>query len=310
MSWAATAQAPPPAPVFTSETGLINIVVTVQDERGHPVADLQADDFKVFEDGQPRPIVLFARATAEDSALAGDESSADAEARARARATDENLVVDAGLLLDTSESMKTPLKLAQEAAIRFLNSVPRARDLLTIFFDQDIRLSRYDSEHQQGLFERILESEAAGHTALYDAIVVYLSRVEDTSGRKVLVLFTDGADTISKTSQGELRELVRSSAVTIYPISFAENLPNSERGHARAFMSSLAEMTGGRMLSPHSSQDLGQIFDKIIEELRAQYVIGVKPGADTGDGRFHRLKVEVKRKGLEVRHRPGYQAER
>jgi Ca-activated chloride channel homolog len=296
MSWAATAQAPPPAPVFTSETGLINIVVTVQDERGHPLADLQADDFKVFEDGQPRPIVLFARATAEDSALAG--------------AADENLVVDAGLLLDTSESMKTPLKLAQEAAIRFLDSVPRARDLLTIFFDQDIRLSRYDSEHQQGLFERILESEAAGHTALYDAIVVYLSRVEDTSGRKVLVLFTDGHDTISKTSQGELRELVRSSAVTIYPISFAENLPSSERGHARAFMSSLAEMTGGRMLSPQSSKDLGQIFDKILEELRAQYVIGVKPGADTGDGRFHRLKVEVKREGLQVRHRPGYQAER
>jgi len=75
------------------------------------------------------------------------------------------------------------MRLTQESAVRFLDSIPRARDLVAIFFDQDIRISRYTSENQQGLFERILEAKGRGNTALYDAISVYLSRVADSSGR-------------------------------------------------------------------------------------------------------------------------------
>lgn len=289
----AAAQAPEP-PVFTAETGLVNVVVTVRDKNDHLVSDLTEADFSVTVNGKPEKIVLFARS--------GDRDEENVD-RVSSR---EHLVVDAGLLLDTSQSMQEPLKLAKEAAIRFLDSVPRARDLLTLFFDQDIRVSRYDSEHQQGLFERILDAEAAGNTALYDAIAVYLSRVEDTAGRKVLVLFTDGADSISKTTPGDLRDLVRSSAVTIYPISFAENLPTSERNSARSFLGTLAEMSGGKVLSPRSSKDLGSIFDGILDELHAQYVIGIEPDRAARNGDFRRLKVEVKRNGLEARHRPGY----
>ncbi|HEX9202429.1 MAG TPA: hypothetical protein VF964_00585, partial [Vicinamibacteria bacterium] len=81
--------------------------------------------------------------------------------------------------MDTSESMKAQIRLSQQSAVRFLESIPRARDLLLIFFDQDIRLSRYNDENQQGLFERILGMKGSGNTALYDAISVYLSRIAD-----------------------------------------------------------------------------------------------------------------------------------
>ena len=150
--------------------------------------------------------------------------------------------------MDTSASMLQQLKLSQEAAVRFLESIPRARDLVTIFFDDDIRLSRYNSENQQGLFERIADAKGGGDTALYDAISVYLSRVQDSSGRKVLVLFTDGEDTRSALALGECLQLIRSSGVTIYPIAFTSGLPARQRARpsSKSVLEQMAELTGAR----------------------------------------------------------------
>ena len=184
--------------------GLALIALVQRDAAGHLIGGLKAEDFVVLEDGRPQAIQVFGRAV--------DPGH------------DETLALDLGLLMDTSQSMLEELKLSQEAATRFLQAIPRARELITIFFDQDIRLSRYDSENQQGLFDRIEQAKGGGNTALYDAMAVYLSRVAGGTGRKVLVVFTDGDDTTSALSVGELIRLVRSSTVTIYPIAFTGGL--------------------------------------------------------------------------------------
>lgn len=277
-------------PVFSVDLDMVNLTVLVRDEKGHLVTDLEEPHFVVFEDDRPQAIQLFARAVAPGQ--------------------DEALALDLGMLFDTSESMVQQLRFAQEAAARFLESIPRARDLLTIFFDQDIRVSRYDSEHQQGLMTRIFEAKGGGNTALRDAIAVYVSRVAESSGRKILVLFSDGEDSTSALSVPELLALVRSSSVTIYPIAFTGNFPlGSTRGlSARAFLVQLAELTGGRMFTPHGSKDLPEIYDQILDELKAQYVIGYVPDNPKHDGKHRKLRVEVSRPQLKVRHRPGYTA--
>jgi Ca-activated chloride channel family protein len=280
---------PKAPPVFSTETAIVNVVVSVRDGDGKLVSDLEPSDFVVQEDGREQRIAYFARAATDDVA----------DAR-------ERLALDLGLLLDTSESMKAHIRLAQDAAIRFLDTIPRARDLLMLFFDQDIRLSRYDSEHQQGLFERILDSKGGGYTALYDAVTVYLSRIEDSEGRKVLVLFTDGADSISDTSLGDVINMVRSSTVTIYPISFAENLPSADKTAARSCLAQLAEASGGTVFTPLNARDFRGIFQKILDEISAQYVIGFSSDSTKDEGRFRKLKVTVKRPGCKTRHRPGY----
>lgn len=278
----------PQLPVFTAGTEVVNLTVTVRDANGHLVSDLSADDFAVYEDGRPQVVRLFAPAV-----KPGD---------------DDALSLDLGLLLDTSESMTKEIKLSQEAALRFLDAIPRARDLLTIFFDQDIRISRYDSEHQQGLFERILETRASGNTALYDAIAVYLSRIQDSAGRKVLVLLTDGEDSTSGLNIVELIQLVRSSPVTIYTIAFPGQYTfGSNRAlSARSFLRHLADLTGGAVFAPAGSKDLAPIYDKILDELAAQYVLGFTSDNSKRDGRYRKLKVGLKRTDLRVRHRPGY----
>jgi VWFA-related protein len=282
----AQSQKPSP-PVFSVELEAVNVTVTVRDAKGNLVTDLTRADFEVLEDGRPQDVQLFARSF--------DPGQ------------DETLSLDLGMLLDTSTSMLKELKLSQEAAVRFLESVPRARELITIFFDEEIRLSRYDSENQQGLFDRIHAAKGGGNTALYDAIAVYLSRVQDASGRKVLVIFSDGEDSRSSLSLDEVLKLVRSGAVSIYSIAFMGGFrPGSPAAlKSRAFLQQVADLTGGQVYTPQSSGDLAGIYRKILDELESQYVLGY---ASTGapDGKLRRLKVNVKREGLKVRHRPGY----
>jgi Ca-activated chloride channel family protein len=279
-------------PVFPAATDMVHVTVSVRDEQGSYVTHLNAADFTLYENGKPQLLELFAQAV--------EPGPNDA------------LALNLGLLLDTSESMLKQLKLSQETAIRFLDNIPRARDLITIFFDQDIRLSRYDSENQQGLIQRILEAKGGGNTALYDAIAVYLSRVQDSEGRKVLVVLTDGEDSTSSLGQGELNDVVRSSGVTIYPIAFQGGFPagSTRAVRSKAFLMGLAELSGGQVFSPGASRDLAEVYKQILDELSSQYVLGFTSSDKRRDGKFRKLKVEVEGKDLKVRHRPGYQAPR
>ena len=204
--------------------------------------------------------------------------------------------------------MLKELRLSQQAATRFLENIPRAKDLLTVFFDQDIRISRYSSENQQGLVQRIMDTRGSGNTALYDAIAVYMSRVADTHGRKILVLLTDGEDTTSAISFVQLLNLVKASPVTIYPVAFTGSfsMGSNRAMSARSVLTQLAEISGGNVFVPTASKDLAVVYASILDELKAQYVLGYLSDNPRVDGRFRRLRVDVRGKGLKVRHRQGY----
>jgi Ca-activated chloride channel family protein len=298
-AWPAAARAQSAAaspPVFPVGLDVVNLTVTVLDAEGRLVDDLGPEAFEVYENGRRQELTVFARA-----------GGPGAEAAAP---TGDPLALDLGLLMDTSESMLPDLKASQQAAVRFLDAIPRARDLLTIFFDHDIQISRYDSEHQQGLIDRIQSAEGGGGTALYDALAVYLSRIEDDPGRKVAVLFTDGEDSTSTVGLGQLLHMVRSSPVTVYAVAFMDHFPKgSPRAtRSRSTLHQLAEITGGEVFNPHSGRDLPGIYQKILDQLSAQYVLGFVSDNPAADGKFRRLKVRVDRKDVRVRHREGYYA--
>ena len=278
---AAGASATPPRPspspgsVFPVNLDEVHVSLSVRDAQNKVVTALRASDFELTEDGRPQTIQLFARGVDE-----GQDSAAAREA----------LALDLGLLLDTSSSMLQELKLSQEAATRFLEAIPRARELYTIFFDEDIRVSRYDSENQQGLSDRIHAAKGGGNTALYDAIAVYLSRVQDGSGRKILVLFTDGEDTRSALTYSDVVKLVRSGRVTIYAIAFGMYGGGPSRTlRPRAVLEQLAAMTGGQVFTPRSSRDLAGIYDRILEDLAGQFVVGYVSDNPLRDGKLRKI---------------------
>ena len=287
LAVAAAAASAQRTPVFRTGLDLVNVTVTVRDGKGGLVSDLTQEDFVVREDGRPQALEIFAPA-----------------ARPEDR---QELALSLGMLFDTSESMRKDLKLSQESAVRFLEAIPRARDLMLIFFDRDIRISRYNSENQQGIFGRILDAKGEGYTALYDAIAVYLSRMV-VPGRKTLVVFTDGDDTTSQVSAQEVEALVRSCDAVIYPVAFAGayRSGSAEALRAHAFLHSIAALSGGRVFQPTASRELAGIYQSILDELGTQYVLGYVSDNSKRDGRFRKIVVELKRPGLKVRHRTGY----
>jgi Ca-activated chloride channel family protein len=275
-------------PVFTAELEVVKVTAVVTDKAERRVKDLERDDFTVYEDGRTQDIQVFARASDP-----GEE---------------EALVIDLALLFDTSQSMSRVLRDAQHGAARFLQAVPRARSLWVVFFEDVIHLSRYESQMQQSLFDRIYSSTSGGNTHLFEAIAAALTRIQGGAGRQVVVLFTDGEDVGSSVSRREVIDLVRSNSATIYPIAFSGSTRSA--ASARSFLRDLAKTTGGRVFRPSRTHEFSRIYEEILEDLANQYVLGYVSDRPSNDGRFRKIKVKVKRKNLKVRHRIGYQTPR
>ena len=166
-----------------------------------------------------------------------------------------------GLLFDTSESMERDMPFSRNAAIRFLNTFPKAIDFTFVGFADEVRAARYSQAEFPRLVERIRSSKAKGRTALYDAVTVYLGSAFDQTGRKVLVLYTDGGDTSSSRTWDQTIRLLRTSDVTVYPIGFL-----ASRGSARLMQQNqlmeMARLTGGRAVFPGSMKELEPMYSQ------------------------------------------------
>ena len=278
-------------PLFTSRVDLVHLGVSVLDGDGAPAPDLAPDDFELYEDGRRQEIRYFSRGLASDA---------------------ETMPMHLGVLFDTSGSMERDARFAKTAAIRFLNTLTYARDMTVVDFDTEVRVGRYDPEDFPRLVERIRRRRPAGDTALYDALGVYLDGAFAQDGRKVLLLYTDGADTRSRTTLSDAIDLVKASDVTIYAIGFQKHLPSSARPVQRMRLGQLTELTGGRAWFPTHEDQLDEIYERIAAELDARYALGYVSTNDRTDGRWREIEVKVRRRAdrgrLRVRSREGYYA--
>jgi VWFA-related protein len=278
-----------PVAVFSAETSLVNVAVTVEGPQGRPVGGLTARDFVLREDGERQRIEVCARM--------GEEGGG--------RSTS----LDVALLVDASDSMLETLRRSQDAAVRFLTSLPNAQEIIVVFFDQTQRLDRFDRAHPEALFERVRTAPEGGNTALRDAIMFGLRALGTSNGRSAIVLLTDGIDTVSATDPPALEKAVQSHAVTIYPVAYpaspAGDGPDPEA--ALKELRRLAQISGGRLFPLPNEQALPGVFDEIVADLRAQYVLGFAPEATGPPGRLRKISVEVRGRGkVVVRHRVGY----
>jgi Ca-activated chloride channel family protein len=276
------------APVFRAGIDLVNMTATVLDRKGQLVEGLQADDFEVFEDGQKQTVRYFVAGDARDPA-AGE--------------------MHLGLLLDVSESMGEDIKFTRTAAIKFLNTLVDAVDVTVVDFDTEVRAARYGQNDFPRLIERIRLQKAAGMTALYDAIGVYLDGASGQDGRKIMLLYTDGGDTGSSIRFGELLDLLKASDVTVYTIGELEHQSSSGRDRARAILQAISETTGGQAFFPSSVKDLDLAYGKVLAEIRAQYTMGYLSANDRADGSWRRVELRIAGKDgkdLRIRSRKGY----
>ena len=268
--------------VFRSGVDLTSLAVTVTDKKGNIITDLTREDFEVLEDGKKQTLDYFAN---------GDGDTAPP--------------MHLGLMVDASGSMQADMKLAQGAAIKFLNLLPAAEDITLVDFDTQVRITRYPQRDFARLVERIRQRKPDGWTSLYDALGVYLDGADSQEGRKVLVMYTDGADSRSALSLPETLTLLKASNVTVYAIGLVENT-GSARQQLQMTLRQLSEATGGQAFFPTAMKDVESAYEKVLAEITGQYHLGYQSTNTLRDGAWRKVDVRVKRSDVRVRSRKGY----
>ena len=275
-SLAAESPRTPAQTVYRSGVDLVYVTATVVDRDGRFVAGLTADDFVVSEEGRPQKIVSF-------SAV--------------------RVPVSLGIALDVSGSMTPPqMETARAAIRRLVNDLLGPDDELffAVFERKTLVLQEWTADRR--LFGRALDgARVGGTTALYDAVQTLLPVVE--SGRhdkKALLVVSDGDDRASRISQRDLQRSVRASDVLVYALGVDGGEGLNTRSLRR-----FTDDTGGRTEVVNGFKNLDAATTRLADELNQQYQLAyLMPG--TRDGRWHPIKVEVRRKGVVVRARSGY----
>lgn len=238
---------------------LVQIPVTVTDLRGLPKTDLSRDAFRVFEDDVERPISSFIV---------------------------DDAPISATLVFDSSRSMKPRMADARAAVEQFLKTALPGDDFSLIrFSDRAEILSKFTTDPD--LILRELNSvEARGWTALFDALCLGAHHVrKGANQRRVLVVFSDGGDNNSRYSESELMSVLRESDVEVNAISMIEKPRTLDR---------LAEETGGRAYWVKKLEDLPEAVEALSRQIRSEYVVGYNPGTFLNDGKYHRVRIEVR----------------
>ncbi len=271
---------------------LVNLYVSVTDEKGRPVTDLRREDFTVYEDGVKQEISHF---------------------------TSARQPVSLALLLDASNSMGTGdrMDIARKAAIDFIRKMhPKDRLLVMSFSDQVREVQPLTGDRKR--LERAIEGIAPeGGTALYDALVVAVSRLKSFEGRRAVVLLSDGRDQAFKeNAPGSLHvfeEAVDAAVrgeVVVYAIGLGARLEDetdlSQRWSLKQILETFAGKSGGRFYNPERAGQLSDVYLEISEDLGRRYSLAYAPATAGHNGKWRTIRVEVSRPTARVVTRPGY----
>jgi VWFA-related protein len=303
---------------FSAGVKVVNLFATVRTRQGVVVRDLTKDDFLLQEDRRPQTVRYFSQ--------------------------ESDLPLTLGLLVDVSGSQRRLIPEERTASFQFFDQVLR-EDLdraFVIHFQgwvellQDLTSSRDDLEKSlRALLDDQNQYAFGGRggrggpyasggrmgggrgTALYDAVLLASEELmRRQTGRKALVILTDGVDTASMVSLEEGVEAAQRSDTLVYSVLFED--PDAYGGgfgrfggwgpNGEAALDEISHQTGGRLLSVSKKRTLEQVFASIEEELRSMYSLGYTPDRESEKTTYHKIRLTTKYKDMVVQTREGYYA--
>lgn len=266
-------------PTFRVGAQNVPVYVTVTDANKRLVPGLAQEDFEIFDEKTRVPITIF-----------------------------DNQIqpVTVAVMLDSSGSMTMNLDLLKQAAEQFvIRLLPEDKGRIGYFNDKIAFLSEFSSDRDL-LIASIKDMQFGNPTRLYDSLIFSLDELKPVDGRKVILAFTDGADTASKAGRDDVLRRAREEEVMVYGIGLEAQMMNI-RTRPDGALRRLAEETGGGYFELKNTDDLGPTFTRVAQELHSQYLLGFEPQTD---GKVHKIEVRVSRPGLVARGRRTYQAPR
>jgi Ca-activated chloride channel family protein len=270
-------------PTFRAGTQVVSLFVTVADAQKRLVPDLTQDDFQVFDNDKAQPVSYF-----------------------------DNSVhpINVVVMLDTSGSMTLTIDLLKQAAEQFvIRLLPEDKARVGAFNDK-IQINAKWSNNRDQLVTDVKDLDYGNGTRLWDAVGAALDELKPIDGRRVILVFTDGDDTESRSMNlGRVIERARNDEVMIYAIGLESEYFNGQ-SHVRSKPDSglrkVADETGGGYFELKKTSELAPTFTKVAQELHSQYVIGFTP--TQLDNRVHKLAVKMKQPGMMARARRSYTA--
>jgi Ca-activated chloride channel homolog len=280
-------------PTIKVETKLVNVALNVADAKGSPVGGLQQNDFQILEDGKLQKIAIFEK-----------EST-----------TPLSIV----LAVDASESVLTNERLEKEAAKHFINALLREQDELDLMEFSDTVRELVPFTNQKKRIENGLNAIQHGEaTAVYDAVYLASQRLNETSAadgrRRVIVLITDGGDTVKGSRYAQAMEQAQRAGAMVYSIIivpiYADAGRNTGGEHA---LIQMAEDTGGKYYYVVDPKDLEPAFRHVSDDLRTQYLLGYYAPRRGKDDSYRKITVRMAdtsmRDTYDLRYRSGYYAD-
>lgn len=258
---------------FASGVHMVEVYASVVDGRGEPVADLPADAFVVEEEGVPQAIRTFA---------AG------------------NVPLSLAIAVDRSFSI-TPDRLlhATTAVQRLLGELRPQDQVMLIGIGSEVEVLSPLSADHRAAYDALTGLAPWGTTPLFDATVRAIDAIQQGTGRRALILITDGADRYSAATAAEMVGHARASDVLVYPVALRQAAP--------PVFAELSSVTGGRSTAVPDLRTLPSALSAIARELRLQYLLGYVPEGEAAARRgWHGIRVRVVHPGLQVRARDGY----
>jgi Ca-activated chloride channel family protein len=272
--------------VFRSDVQLVRILATVKDANGALVGSLEKNDFAVRDNGVPQQIAVFERQT------------------------DQPLNV--AVLIDNSGSTAKDLKYETESVTRFVRAVLKEgnpEDAVSLYsFNWQIVKQNGFTRNPVAIEKSLHALRGEAGTALYDAILLASRDIQDRKGRKILVIVTDGGDTVSRADFNRAVEAAQVADAVIYPILIVPIVNDAGRnvGGENA-LTTFSLRTGGRVFQASLGAALDQSFDQILRDLRTQYLLAFYPSnVPPSKERFHTLDISVAQPELHVQSRNGY----
>jgi Ca-activated chloride channel family protein len=244
--------------VIRVNTTLVTIPVNVTDRNGKYIPNLRQQDFRIYEDGIEQEIAYFA-------------------------SVDKAFTI--ALLLDTSDSTRFKLEEIQNAAISFLDQLRPDDKVMVVTFNSKVEVLSEATSDRNALRAAIRRARPARGTFLYRAVDFTINRrLNESAGRKAIVLFTDGIDSAGRRDayENNIRD-AEGSDVLIYPIQYETSMiiNNPRRVQMKeqgdTYLHDVAEKTGARYFSADTPENLQRAFAFIAEELRRQYSLGYYP---------------------------------
>jgi Ca-activated chloride channel family protein len=271
-------------PTFRAGTQVVSLFATVTDAQKRLVPDLMQSDFDVFDNEKPQSLVFFQNQIQPISVV---------------------------VMLDTSGSMTMTLDLLRAAAEQFvLRLLPADKARIGAFNDKIQFMGRSFMNDRDQLVTDIKNIDYGNGTRLWDALAASLEELKGVDGRKVILVFTDGDDTESKSaSLGKVIDRARIDEVMIYAIGLESRYFDGQRmvrSRPDSGLKKIADETGGGYFELTKTAELAPTFTRVAQELHSQYVIGFTPMVL--DGKVHKLAVRMKQPGMTARARRSYVA--